>query len=122
MSLQAVHVFEEHRDHVYSLTAIGDLCVSGGGDGLVLVHSLASGELLYGLGANQAAVRACMHANRLVCVGDDGTVISLRVPGAGGGGGAIERRPRRLLLVVLVLLADSVRPHSAGPVPAARRR
>ena len=22
-SLQAVHVFEEHRDHVYSLTAIG---------------------------------------------------------------------------------------------------
>ena len=95
MSLQAVHVFEEHRDHVYSLTAIGDLCVSGGGDGLVLVHSLASGELLYGLGANQAAVRA-MHAdtNRLVCAGDDGTVISFEYQG-GGGGGAIEPPPRR---------------------------
>jgi WD40 repeat protein len=46
MSLQAVHVFEEHRDHIYSLTAIGDLCVSGAGDGLVLVHGLGEGKCL----------------------------------------------------------------------------
>ena len=54
-------VFEDQRDFVYSLTAIGNLAISGGGDGNVLFHDLSQGTTLYGLGANQAAVRA-MHA------------------------------------------------------------
>jgi len=49
---------------------------AGGGDGMLLVNDAASGQLLYGLGANRAAVRAA-HAtpNRLVCAGDDGHVL-----------------------------------------------
>lgn len=39
MSLQAVHVFQEHRDFVYSLACIGNLSVSGAGDGLVRATS-----------------------------------------------------------------------------------
>ena len=73
MSLRAVHRFTEQRDHVYSLAAIGGLVLSGGGDGLVLVHDLETGALRYGLGANQAAVR-CLWADAhlMVAAGDDG--------------------------------------------------
>jgi len=86
MSLQCVHLIEDQRDFVYSLTAIGHLVVSGGGDGTVLVHDLNDGSLLYGLSGNAAAVRA-MHADtaRLVCAGDDGGVISFDFDGVAGG-------------------------------------
>ena len=44
-----------------------DYCCSGGGDGMLLVHDLATGGVLYGLGANRAAVRAIhCEAGRLV--------------------------------------------------------
>ena len=90
MGLQAAHRFAHHRDHVYSLAAVGEHVLSGGGDGVVLVHSLRAGQgrLCYGLGANQAAVRA-MHAepHRLVCAGDDGSVMAYDFGSGGGGGG-----------------------------------
>ncbi|KOO31865.1 hypothetical protein Ctob_008001 [Chrysochromulina tobinii] len=77
MSLQAVHLFEDHRDFIYSLHAIGHIAISGAGDGSVLLHDLQQGKCMYGLGANRAAVRA-LHAdtNRLVCAGDDGSILS----------------------------------------------
>lgn len=77
MSLQPLHLFKEHRDHVYSLRAVGQYALSGGGDGLVLVHDLTHGALRYGLGANRAAVR-CLWADRhlMVAAGDDGSIIA----------------------------------------------
>eukprot|EP00967_Tisochrysis_lutea_P037075 scaffold44652_cov30-Tisochrysis_lutea.AAC.1 len=74
-SLAVLHRSTHHRDFVYSLAAVGGLALTGGGDGMVLVHEVSSGELLYGLSAGRAAVRA-MHAtpHRLVCAGDDGDV------------------------------------------------
>jgi len=104
MSLGAVHLFEDHRDFIYSLSAIGHIAISGGGDGNVLLHDLHKGELMYGLGANQAAVRA-LHADsdRLVCAGDDGTVMAydfvagaVRGTGAAAGTSAAARREARL--------------------------
>ena len=43
------------------------------GNGWLLVHDINTGECLYGVGANQAAVR-CLWANqeRLIAAGDDG--------------------------------------------------
>ena len=95
-SLAAAFTLEGHHDHIYSLSAIGELVVSGGGDGVVLVHNLTRGDLLYGLGANQAAVRA-LHADsdRLVCAGDDGTLISYDFAAGGAAAAAAARRCRR---------------------------
>ena len=51
------------------------LFYSGAGDGMLLVHDLQQGQLLYGLGANGAAVRCTGSTqNRLVAAGDDGKV------------------------------------------------
>ena len=68
--------FAHHKDFIYSLTVAGSLAISGGGGGLVLVHDLTNGKLLYGRGANRAAVR-CLAAttNQLVTAGDDGTAL-----------------------------------------------
>jgi F-box/WD-40 domain protein 7 len=54
----------------------GGLALSGDGQGMLLVHDLQQGKLLYGMGANRAAVRA-IHAtpDRLVAAGDDGNAI-----------------------------------------------
>ncbi|KAL3932974.1 MAG: hypothetical protein SGPRY_000479, partial [Prymnesium sp.] len=101
MGYQVLHRFTEHRDFVYSLNAIGQYVVSGGGDGMVLLHDLQQGRLCYGLGANQAAVR-CIHTDvgRLVCAGDDGSIIcydfgsqSVRAPTESSAGccGAVNR-------------------------------
>ena len=91
-SLAALHRFADHHDFVYSLKAIGDYCCSGGGDGMLLVHDLATGGVLYGLGANRAAVRAIhCEAGRLVAAGDDGTLIAYDF-GAGVGEAALPRR------------------------------
>lgn len=68
--------FDHHRDFVYSLDCHQEVCVSGGGDGLLLVHDISKGKLLYGLGANEGAVR-CIAAlpQRLVAAGDDGNAL-----------------------------------------------
>jgi len=69
------HTFTEHRDFIYSLLVAGRLAVSGGGDGMLLVHDLEQGRLLYGLGANSAAVRGIgATRSHLVAAGDDGNV------------------------------------------------
>ena len=48
MGYQALHRLTDHRDHVYALQAIGSYAISGGGDGLLLMHDVQSGQLLYG--------------------------------------------------------------------------
>lgn len=62
-------------DFPYSLAVAGGLALAGCGDGSLLVIDVSTGDVLYGLGANKAAVRG-VHASRdcLVCVGDDGSV------------------------------------------------
>ena len=60
----------------YTMTVVGDLLLSGGGDGILLVYDMCSGKLLYGLGANQGAVR-CIAGTRdqMVVAGDDGNAL-----------------------------------------------
>eukprot|EP00759_Apiculatamorpha_spiralis_P015880 PhF_6_TR22367/c0_g1_i1/m.31708/K10260/FBXW7, SEL10; F-box and WD-40 domain protein 7 len=73
---EPLHVFTDHRDFIYSMELLGPLIISGAGNGWMLVHDgFAGGKCLYGLGANQAAVR-CIHpcAQFLVAAGDDGKV------------------------------------------------
>lgn len=62
-------------DFPYSLAVAGGLALCGCGDGSLLVIDLSSGQTLYALGANKAAVRG-VHASKncLVCMGDDGSV------------------------------------------------
>lgn len=62
-------------DFPYSMTVAAGLALCGCGDGSLLVIDISSGQTLYALGANKAAVRG-VHASksRLVCVGDDGSV------------------------------------------------
>lgn len=75
-SYSVLHNFTEHMDFIYSLHLAGQLCFSGAGNGTLHVHDWRRGKLLYGLGANQAAVRAITtSASQLVAAGDDGGVI-----------------------------------------------
>jgi WD40 repeat protein len=76
MDLAAVHEWTDHKDFIYSLKTFGNLVLSGAGNGWLLVHDAESGQCLYGLGANKAAVR-CIAAtpSKLVCAGDDGTAV-----------------------------------------------
>ncbi|ETI57385.1 hypothetical protein F443_00303 [Phytophthora nicotianae P1569] len=75
-SYGVMHSFTEHLDFIYSLHVRGQLCFSGAGNGMLHVHDWKTGKLLYGLGANQAAVRAiAASTNQLVAAGDDGGVI-----------------------------------------------
>ena len=68
--------FAHHKDFIYSLGLRDDLVLSGGGDGLLLVHDLQTDKLLYGLGASEGAVRAIGATERnLVVAGDDGNVM-----------------------------------------------
>lgn len=72
----AVHNFTEHMDFIYSLQLHGQLCLSGAGNGMLHVHDWKQGKLLYGLGANQAAVRAIETTpTHLIAAGDDGGVV-----------------------------------------------
>lgn len=76
-SYGVLHNFAEHMDFIYSLHLFGQLCFSGAGNGMLHVHDWKRGKLLYGLGANQAAVRAiATSATQLVAAGDDGGVIT----------------------------------------------
>ncbi|EGZ12424.1 hypothetical protein PHYSODRAFT_563199 [Phytophthora sojae] len=75
-SYSVVHSFTEHLDFIYSLHVRSQLCFSGAGNGMLHVHDWKQGKLLYGLGANQAAVRAvAASANHLIAAGDDGGVV-----------------------------------------------
>lgn len=72
----AVHTWTDHRDFIYSLECFGPLVLSGAGNGWLLVHDATSGKCLYGLGANEAAVRNIFASQeRLVASGDDGKVV-----------------------------------------------
>ncbi|KAG7394202.1 hypothetical protein PHYBOEH_005541 [Phytophthora boehmeriae] len=75
-SYGVLHSFTEHMDFIYSLHVRGQLCFSGAGNGMLHVHDWRNGKLLYGLGANKAAVRAvATSATQLVAAGDDGGAI-----------------------------------------------
>ncbi|KAF1313555.1 F-box protein, partial [Globisporangium splendens] len=75
-SFGVVHNFTEHMDFIYSLHLHGQLCFSGAGNGMLHVHDWKRGKLLYGLGANQAAVRAiATSSTQLIAAGDDGGVV-----------------------------------------------
>ncbi|KAL3662400.1 hypothetical protein V7S43_012727 [Phytophthora oleae] len=75
-SYSVLHSFTEHLDFIYSLHVRSQLCFSGAGNGMLHVHDWKTGKLLYGLGANHAAVRAiATSANQLVAAGDDGGVM-----------------------------------------------
>ncbi|POM68304.1 Hypothetical protein PHPALM_15554 [Phytophthora palmivora] len=75
-SYGVMYSFTEHLDFIYSMHVSNQLCFSGAGNGMLHVHDWKTGKLLYGLGANQAAVRAIVtSANHLVAAGDDGSVI-----------------------------------------------
>eukprot|EP00667_Euglena_gracilis_P008565 EG_transcript_8678 len=75
-SFAALHTLRDHKDFIYSLETHDDLILSGAGNGWLLAHDINTGACLYGLGANQAAVR-CIWANqsRLVTAGDDGKAV-----------------------------------------------
>lgn len=62
-------------DFPYSMAVAGGLALCGCGDGSLLVIDITSGQIVYALGANKAAVRG-VHASQtcLVCMGDDGSV------------------------------------------------
>lgn len=88
-SLAIEHVFDEHRDFIYCMDFVpvgsgaaragsgGDVLVTGGGDGMLLVHDLDSMRLLYGLGCcSTGAVRcAVARENTLTVAGDDGNAM-----------------------------------------------
>ncbi|KAH9091469.1 hypothetical protein Ae201684P_011014 [Aphanomyces euteiches] len=66
----------KHSTFIYSLHLHHDLCFSGDGAGMLLVHDLRTDRLCYGLGANRAAVRAIISTQRqLIAAGDDGSVL-----------------------------------------------
>ena len=73
--------FTEHGDFIYSLHVKNELIFSGASDGMLHVHDASLGKLLYGLGANQAAVR-CIGTTKehLIAAGDDGTVLVYNMP------------------------------------------
>lgn len=71
-----LYSFTEHKDFIYSLHLVGDICLSGDGSGMLMFHSIVDGSLLYGLGANKGAVR-CIDAtiDHLIVGGDDGKAL-----------------------------------------------
>lgn len=100
-SLAIDHVFESHRDYICCMDFIpadscrsssgaasggrargdgGGLLVTGGGDGVLLVHELGSQRLLYGLGCCSAGAVRCAVAGegRLTIGGDDGNAMLYR--------------------------------------------
>ena len=68
--------WSSHRDFIYSVDTLGEYVITGSGDGILLFHSTRTGKLLYGMGANQGAVR-CVDATSdcVVASGDDGKAL-----------------------------------------------
>lgn len=92
-SLAIEHIFDQHRDFIYCMNLVSsasrrqgvhDILISGGGDGMLLVHSLSSMRLLYGLGCCSAgAVRCAIGGpDRLTVAGDDGNAMLYKFGGA----------------------------------------
>ena len=75
-NFELVHKLSNHEDFIYSLQTAGNYVLSGAGDGMLLVHELNTGKLMYGLGANAAGVR-CVECRDdfIVAAGDDGNAI-----------------------------------------------
>lgn len=76
-SIHPIVTISSHKDFIYSMRIGGRYILSGAGDGMLLVHEMRSGKLLYGVGANKAGVR-CIECRDefLVAAGDDGTAIT----------------------------------------------
>ncbi|CAM9168067.1 unnamed protein product [Choristocarpus tenellus] len=92
------HCFCDHRDFIYCMDYVparnddghrgGDGCaggivVTGGGDGMLLVHDLGEMRLLYGLGCCSKGAVRCVSAGggdgtRLAVGGDDGNALLYR--------------------------------------------
>lgn len=73
---ECVHELEGHGDFIYSMEVLGRTAVSGGGDGMMLFHDCVTGKTLYGLGANEHAVRCIAVARGAVlAAGDDGNAL-----------------------------------------------
>ncbi|KAJ9453380.1 F-box/WD repeat-containing protein 7 [Diplonema papillatum] len=76
-SFRVVHSMASHQDFIYAMETLGERIISGDGRGWLVVHDALTGECLYGLGANKAAVRCIFaHPTKLVAAGDDGNVIT----------------------------------------------
>ena len=75
-NFQKIHSLQNHKDFIYSMRLSDRYVFSGSGDGMLLVHELSTGRLMYGLGANEAGVR-CIECRDdvLVAAGDDGNAI-----------------------------------------------
>ncbi|KAG5498650.1 hypothetical protein JKF63_02936 [Porcisia hertigi] len=68
-----VYTFTDHNDFIYSMEVMDKLLLSGAGNGRLLVHNMETGDLLYELQANTAAVREIFASpSMLVAAGDDG--------------------------------------------------
>ena len=75
-NFQPFTTMEHHKDFIYTMSSCGDCLLSGGGDGILLVHDMTNGKLLYGLGANQGAVRCIAGTgNKMIAAGDDGNAL-----------------------------------------------
>lgn len=78
MSYRELYRWEHHRQYIYCMGLTGGRFVtSGAGDGMVLVHDLASGELCYGMGACKAgAIRGlASDSSHLYVVNEDGDAL-----------------------------------------------
>ncbi|KPI90384.1 hypothetical protein ABL78_0460 [Leptomonas seymouri] len=70
---EEVYSLCDHDDFVYSMDIMGNLLLTGAGNGRLLVHNVETGEMLFELNANAAAVRELFASpGRLVTSGDDG--------------------------------------------------
>lgn len=104
------HIFEEHRDFIYCMDFVptaadgsgglgGGVLVTGGGDGMILVHDVARGamRLLYGLGCCSAGAVRCVvaHGNRMLVGGDDGNAMMYNFEGTHQAGRRGSRSGKR---------------------------
>eukprot|EP00898_Chlorokybus_atmophyticus_P002515 jgi/Chlat1/3264/Chrsp22S03521 len=76
LSYKTLFCFDQHKDFIYSLKLHGTLALSGDGSGALHVQDFTTGQLLYGMGANRAAVRCIgIAGSKLVTAGDDGCML-----------------------------------------------
>lgn len=77
--------WDTHKDFIYSLEADGRTVLSGDGSGMLLAHDIVAGGPVWGLGANEAAVRCIgVLPGALVVSGDDGKALVYDFPPAAG--------------------------------------